>query len=511
MDPVSFDFLAGGGEMGALTRAHDWSATPLGEPGTWPQGLRTALRILLTSQHPMFIWWGPELIQFYNDAYCRTMGPERHPSALGQRGRECWDEIWDIIGPQIEQVMAGRGATWNEEHLVPVTRHGRRENVWWTYGYGPIDDETNPGGVGGVMVICNDVTPQHEATEALKLSRDALQEGQNYFRLILDAAADPFYCVGRRGEATLCNQSFLKMLGFADASEVLGKSLHPVVHHSHADGTPYPLEECPIWRCAQTGAPQHVENEILFRRDGTTVPVEYWVRPILRDGEIQGAICNFQDISDRLEAAERQDLLVRELNHRVKNLFAVMNGIVALSARSGGSGADIASAIRGRLSALASANDLILPDMMRGRDAAARSTDLGALARAVLAPYGGVRDAEQADRVAISGAAVPIGDKTATSLALVLHEFATNAAKYGALSGETGRVALDWRMENGALHLTWRERGGPRIDGAPAARGFGSILATRSVEGQLAGKLTYSWLPEGLEITLLAPAEHLDA
>ena len=105
-------FLAGGGEMGALMRTHDWEATPVGAPETWPQSLRTTVRLLLNTQHPMFIWWGPELVQFYNDAYRQTMGPERHPSALGQRGRECGGEIWDIIGPQIEHVMTGRGATW---------------------------------------------------------------------------------------------------------------------------------------------------------------------------------------------------------------------------------------------------------------------------------------------------------------------------------------------------------------------------------------------------------------
>ena len=112
--PISADFLAGGGEMGALMRAYDWSASPLGRPDSWPQSLRTAVRILLNTNHPMFIWWGEELIQFYNDAYRQTMGPERHPSALGQGGRECWAEIWDIIGPQIEQVMSGGGATWHE-------------------------------------------------------------------------------------------------------------------------------------------------------------------------------------------------------------------------------------------------------------------------------------------------------------------------------------------------------------------------------------------------------------
>ena len=163
--PTSADFLAGGGEMGALTRAYDWSATPLGKPETWPQSLRTAVRILLNTNHPMFIWWGPELIQFYNDAYRQTMGPERHPSALGQRGRECWDEIWPIIGPQIEQVMSGGGATWHENQLVPVTRHGRLEQVYWTYGYSPIDEGDR---VGGVLVVCRDVTRDYLAAAALR-------------------------------------------------------------------------------------------------------------------------------------------------------------------------------------------------------------------------------------------------------------------------------------------------------------------------------------------------------
>jgi PAS domain S-box-containing protein len=161
----SADFLSGGGDMGALTRAYDWSATPLGKPAKWPQSLRTAVRILLNTNHPMFIWWGPELTQFYNDAYRQTMGPERHPSALGQAGRECWAEIWPIIGPQIEQVMSGGGATWHENQLVPVTRHGRLEQVYWTYGYSPIDEGD---GIGGVLVVCRDVTKDYLAAAALR-------------------------------------------------------------------------------------------------------------------------------------------------------------------------------------------------------------------------------------------------------------------------------------------------------------------------------------------------------
>jgi PAS domain S-box-containing protein len=176
----SADFLAGGGEMGALMRAHDWSASPLGPPEHWPQSLRTAVRILLNTNHPMFIWWGDELVQFYNDAYRRTLGPERHPSALGQGGRECWAEIWDIIGPQIEQVMSGAGATWHENQLVPVTRYGRLEQVYWTYGYSPIDEDD---GVGGVLVVCRDVTQEHLASVALREREAELARVQQVGRI----------------------------------------------------------------------------------------------------------------------------------------------------------------------------------------------------------------------------------------------------------------------------------------------------------------------------------------
>jgi len=180
--PISdaVDFLAGGGEMGALTRAYDWSSNPLGSPESWPQSLRTAVRLLLNTNHPMFIWWGPKLIQFYNDAYRQTMGPERHPSALGQGGPECWAEIWHIIGPQIEQVMSGGGATWHENQLVPVTRHGGLQQVYWTYGFSPIDEDD---GIGGVLVVCRDVTEDFMAAAALREREAELARVQQVGRI----------------------------------------------------------------------------------------------------------------------------------------------------------------------------------------------------------------------------------------------------------------------------------------------------------------------------------------
>ncbi|MCC7185304.1 MAG: response regulator [Acidobacteria bacterium] len=169
-------FLTGGGRMGALMRAHDWSTSSLGHPDQWPQSLRTAVRIMLNTGHPMYVFWGPDLSCLYNDAYSESIGPERHPVSLGQPARQVWDEIWTIIGPQVDQVMSGRGATWNVNHLVPITRHGRRENVYWTYSYSPIDDDTSPSGVGGVLVVCTETTDQVLTARRLAAERDRLAQ-----------------------------------------------------------------------------------------------------------------------------------------------------------------------------------------------------------------------------------------------------------------------------------------------------------------------------------------------
>ncbi|MBU2408915.1 MAG: hybrid sensor histidine kinase/response regulator, partial [Gammaproteobacteria bacterium] len=137
--------------MGALMRALDWSGTALGPPQQWPQSLRTVVRLMLNTGHPVYVFWGEERACLYNDAYRRSIGPERHPASLGRPALDVWEEIWNVIGPQIDRVMQGGGATWNVDHLIPITRNGRREEVYWTYSYSPIDDDSAAGGIGGVM------------------------------------------------------------------------------------------------------------------------------------------------------------------------------------------------------------------------------------------------------------------------------------------------------------------------------------------------------------------------
>ncbi|MFC0240208.1 PAS domain S-box protein [Rhodopseudomonas telluris] len=183
LDPTSSltpDFLARGGEMGALMRAQDWANFPLGPPQGWPQGLRTAVRIVLNTHHPMLVWWGPERLQFYNDAYREVIGPERHPRALGQPARECWPEFWDQLAPKIDQIMAGGEPIWRENELVPVIRHGRLEDIYWTYGFSPIDQDDR---VGGVLVVCRDVTGDVMASMALREREAELARVQQIGRI----------------------------------------------------------------------------------------------------------------------------------------------------------------------------------------------------------------------------------------------------------------------------------------------------------------------------------------
>ncbi|MBV7538410.1 response regulator [Duganella sp. sic0402] len=151
-------FIGAGSPMRELVQAHRWQDTPLGPMAEWPASLRAAVSIVMHSAHPMFLWWGEQLIQLYNDAYVPCFGVGKHPAALGQRGRECWPEIWSIIGPQIEAVRSGRQASWHADKLVPIWRNGRIEDVYWSYTYTPVYDEQDQ--VGGVLVVCSETTAQ---------------------------------------------------------------------------------------------------------------------------------------------------------------------------------------------------------------------------------------------------------------------------------------------------------------------------------------------------------------
>ena len=162
--------LGGDGELSVLVRGFDWGATPLGPIEAWSISLRTTVGIMLHSRQPMFLWWGAELIQIYNDAYRPSLGHDRHPAALGQRGRTCWQDIWSTIGPEIDDVMLRARPSWHQDALVPIFRNGRMEEVYWTYGFSPVFDDG--GEIGGTLVICIETTARVVAERRRRILRE---------------------------------------------------------------------------------------------------------------------------------------------------------------------------------------------------------------------------------------------------------------------------------------------------------------------------------------------------
>jgi signal transduction histidine kinase len=155
-DPIPRDFLAGGGEMGARIRAFDWAAKPLGAIRSWPQSLKTAVSLILSSQHPMWIGWGPEMVFLYNDAYFRVLGPAKHPGALGNPAAKVWAEIWDVCGPLADKVFDRGEATFLDDVRLFMDRGSFLEETFYSFSYSPIRDDV--GGVSGLFCPSTDVT-----------------------------------------------------------------------------------------------------------------------------------------------------------------------------------------------------------------------------------------------------------------------------------------------------------------------------------------------------------------
>ncbi|KXU92474.1 two-component system sensor histidine kinase/response regulator [Caballeronia megalochromosomata] len=162
-------FLLGGGEMGALIRGVDWTQTALGSPEHWPQSLKTAIRIMLTSRQPIWVGWGPDLLFFYNDAYKSIIGG-KHPQALGRPTSVVWREIWNEIGPLLDTALAGVEGTYVEQKLLIMERNGFPEETYYTFSYSPIPDDR--GGAGGIICANSDDTQRVLGERQLNVLRE---------------------------------------------------------------------------------------------------------------------------------------------------------------------------------------------------------------------------------------------------------------------------------------------------------------------------------------------------
>ena len=214
---ASYYFLQGGGKMGELFRATDWSTTSLGHPESWPQSLRTTVGILLNSKSPMFLWWSDELTCLYNDAYRPSLGNEgKHPSILGMPGKDAWPEIWHIIYPMISQVMEQGDSFWYEDLLVPIYRNGNIEDVYWTFSYSPVHNDA--GTVEGVLVICA------ETTENVITSRKVEESDQRFRNTMKQAPVGITILRGEQYIVEMANDVYLQLVDKTE-TEFIGRPL----------------------------------------------------------------------------------------------------------------------------------------------------------------------------------------------------------------------------------------------------------------------------------------------
>jgi PAS domain S-box-containing protein len=313
-----------------------------------------------------------------------------------------------------------------------------------------------------------------------------LDDSQRRLQAVLNNATVAIFLMDDRQHCIYMNAAAEQLTGYR-FEEVLSldRPLHDIVHHTHPDGRPFPISECPIDRAF----PEHnqVQGEAVFvHKDGSFYPVAFTASPI-RDEASQtiGTIIEVRNIQQEKLAQERQQFLINELHHRVKNTLATLQSVAWHTFRN--VDANAVALFEGRIAALSRAHNILAGSSWE-------RASLSDVVRAAVEPFG-------PDRFAIDGRECEIHPKAALTLSMALHELGTNAAKYGSLRLATGRVAIEWthRRSGGqlALQLVWREHGGPPV-APPTRKGFGSRLIERQLAGEFGGKVLLQFPPDGV-------------
>ena len=322
--------IFGVGEMAERTRCFDWSQTALGPVEEWPEALLMMVNTMLSSRHPMFLWWGEELIQFYNDGYRPSIREDKHPSALGQPGKECWPEIWPIIGPEIEVVMTRGEATWHVNKLVPILRNGAMEDVYWTYGYSPVRDET--GAIRGTLVVCTETTENIHDKQLLLRERermaDLFQQAPAFFAL-LRGPDHVFDMINQPYQELMGQRSLLGKPVREAIPEAEGQGFIALLDKVYRTGEPFVGSGTPIELARQPGGPPEVRY------------LDFVYRPRREaDGSITGIIALGVDVteskrasmvlmqSEKLNAVGR---LASSIAHEINNPLEAVTNLIYLA------------------------------------------------------------------------------------------------------------------------------------------------------------------------------------
>lgn len=365
---------------------------------------------------------------------------------------------------------------------IRLSRDGLEPEVRFVdFVYQPISDIE--GAVTGIFVQATDVT---ETSKALL----SLRESEQRFEAIVNSIDQMIWSTTADGYHDYFNERWYEFTGVPRGTT----DGHDWVGVFHPEDQPITWA---LWQQSlKTGEPYHVEYRLRHISGGYRWVIGRAQCVYDEDGKISRWYGTCTDINDLKLAEESRQLLLKELNHRVKNLFAVTSGMVNMTARSATSVQEMAQALQGRLHTLAKAHELVQPAI--SGDPAKESVSLSLLLRELVGPHADL----QSEQVAFDGPEISVGAKASASLALIFHELATNAAKYGAFSQARGRLAVRWEAIDDKLRILWAED----IEGAdlsaPTKQGFGSKLAKMSATHQLGGDVAFDWQPRGLKVTL---------
>lgn len=290
-------FVEGDGEMREITRSFDWTTTPLGDFDNWPQSLRTIVSIILTSKFPMFLWWGDDLIQFYNDAYRPSLGNSgKHPAALGQNGVDCWPEIWPVVYPLIQKVFAGE-AVWSEDQLIPIYRNGKLEDVYWTFSYSPVSDDD--GKINGVLVVCT------ENTEKVLAYAKLAESERNLRNVILQSPVAMCILRGSSLSIEIANEKMLELWGVS--TDVINKPLFEGVPTASGQGFEQLLEN--VLSTGESFSASALQFQLLRNGKMEKIYVNLLYQALREtDSSISGVFAVAIDITEEIEIRHKIEL-----------------------------------------------------------------------------------------------------------------------------------------------------------------------------------------------------------
>ncbi len=347
------------------------------------------------------------------------------------------------------------------------------------------------GDVRRLIGVVVDVTDQHEAEAALRASEER-------YAAITNSIDQMLWATRPDGFHDYYNRRWYEFTGVPEGTTD-GEAWNGLFHPDDQE------RAFARWReSLATGEPYHIEYRLRHHSGAYrwVIGRAQCVRDA--DGRILRWYGSCTDIDDLKEAEAQRELIARELSHRIRNIFAVVSSLVMLPTRDQPEARPFAMAVQARIQALASAHEYVRP-----HSAASAPLDDTRTVKGLLALLASPYNAPDRGNLIIEGDDLPIGPHAATAIALIVHEFATNAVKYGGLSREGADVRITCRIDGERFIIDWRESGGPAVTGAPERRGFGTTLSERVASMQLGASLKRDWLPGGLVVTLDLPAERL--